>query len=246
MTPEGAVALVTGSTQGIGHAIAAGLGAAGFRIVRHGGPGPVPTPEPPPVPGELGVLHADFTEPGAARRLGAAARDLAGRVDVLVLCASVQVVCAWEEVTPEQVWYQFQVNFQSSLDLIQELVPGMRDAGWGRVLAIGSVQHTKQHDRMLAYGASKAAQFSMVRNLAKQLAPFGVTVNSLSPGITDTERNREALSDPEEYELIRAQIPVGRIAVPGDYTAAAVYLCSAESAYVTGLDLVVDGGFALP
>lgn len=241
--PQGRTALVTGSTRGIGAAVATSLVAAGVAVVRHGLPGETSDSE--PSSGELGTIPADLAAAGAARRLVAEALDLAGRIDILVLCASVQRPAAWDETSADDLAWHFGVNAGASLELIQALAPGMRAAGWGRVLAIGSVQHTRPHPRMLAYAASKAAQLSLVRNLAPQLAPFGITVNCLSPGVIDTPRNAAALTDDGYRARLLERIPAGRIGTPADCTAAAVLLCSDDAGYVTGQDLAVDGGFAL-
>lgn len=240
---EPITALVTGSTQGIGAAIAEGLVTAGVAVVRHGLPGESPSPQ--ASPAGLGTVRCDLAAPGAPGRLAARALELAGRIDVLVLCASVQSPAAWDEIAADDLALHLRVNAGASLELIQQLGPGMRAAGWGRVLAVGSVQHTRPHPRMLAYAASKSAQLSIVRTLAPLLAPDGITVNCLSPGVVDTPRNEAALSDAGYREQLVRRIPAGRIGVPADFTAAAVLLCSADAGYLTGQDIVIDGGFSL-
>ena len=140
---------------------------------------------------------------------------------------------------------QMQTNFASSLRLIQLCAPKMKEKGWGRVLTVGSVQQYKPHKDMLVYAASKAAQMNMVQNLAKQLAPFGITVNNLAPGVIATPRNDAALADPDYAPKVLSGIPMGYAGESQDCAGAALLLCSDEGRYITGIDLVVDGGMKL-
>ena len=233
---SGRTALVTGSSSGIGAAIADALEQGGARVIRHGLE----------ADGHAGLplLVEDLAIVGAGARLATAALD-AGPVDILVHSASVQVREPWQSITPEQMERQLRVNLVAFLELLQGLAPAMADRRWGRVLAIGSVQQTRPHPEMAAYAASKAAQANLVSNLAKQLAPSGVTVNSLSPGVIDTPRNRDALASEEYHRRVVGHIPVGRIGTPADCAPLARLLCSDDGGYITGRDVVVDGGYLL-
>ena len=148
----------------------------------------------------------------------------------------------WTEITERDCLDQLTCNFTSSLLLIQAAAPHMKEAGWGRIITVGSVQETKPHPDMLVYSASKAAQTNMMRSLSLQLAPFGITVNNLAPGVIYTDRNVEALSDPAYAAKVRASIPVGFYGEPGDCAGAVSLLCSDEGRYITGQSIYVDGG----
>lgn len=232
---DGLTALVTGGTSGIGAAIADGLERAGCRVLRHGLEG--------------GDLGHDLSARGSGAALATAALELAARdratLDIVVLSASIQIAADWRDTDPEAIELQFRTNVVEPFDLIRQVVPGMVDRGWGRVLAVGSVQQSRPHPRMIAYAASKSAQYSIVRNLAGQVAPHGVTVNSLSPGVIETPRNIVALSDEEYRRSVLKAIPADRLGTPNDCVPAALLLCSREGAYITGQDVVVDGGFLL-
>lgn len=239
---NGKTALVTGSSRGIGRAIARRLARDGYRIMIHCAQNRE----------KADTLRAAIeAEGGQAEVLQADLSDLAQTqalcrrlppVDVLVLNASMQVRRPWLEIPPEECLRQLDCNFVSSLLLIQAVVPGMKAKGWGRIVAIGSVQEAKPHPEMLVYSASKAAQSNMVHSLALQLAPEGITVNNVAPGVIDTDRNAEALSDPVYAQKVTATIPAGFYGQPSDLAGIVSLLCSEEGRYITGQSIYVDGG----
>ena len=235
-------ALVTGSSRGIGRAIALRLARDGFRIILHGTKESekltaVKT-EIEKMGGSVTAETADLTDLCETAALAARL----GGVDVLVLNASVQYRRPWQEITAEEATAQLNCNFLSSLLLIQAVAPHMEKSGWGRIVTIGSVQEKKPHPDMLVYSASKAAQANAVQSLALQLAGAGVTVNNVAPGVIYTDRNVEALSDPAYAEKVRASIPVGFYGEPEDCAGIVSLLCSEEGRYITGQSIFVDGG----
>ena len=128
---------------------------------------------------------------------------------------------------------------------MQKYVPAMKQKRFGRIITVGSVQQHKPHVQMPIYAATKCAQMSLVENLALQLAPFGITVNNLSPGVIATPRNEAALADPEYSKQVYSKIPAGFAGTPEDCAAAFLLLASNEGRYITGIDLSVDGGMHL-
>lgn len=238
---KGKKALVTGSTQGIGFAIAKALSSCGATVFVHGATSMEKCiAASKKIDGSIPVCQS-LTEKDGAEKL----YSVAGDVDILVLNASIQYRKAWDEITLDELEAQMQTNFASSLRLIQLCAPKMKEKHWGRILTVGSVQQYKPHKDMLVYAASKAAQMNMVHNLAKQLAPFGITVNNLAPGVIATPRNDAALADPEYAPKVLSGIPMGYAGESEDCAGAALLLCSDEGRYITGIDLVVDGGMKL-
>lgn len=238
---KGKKALVTGSTQGIGLAIAKGLAEQGAKVWVNGASSyekcyqvskEIPDSE---------IAFVSLSEVDCAEKI----YEITGDVDILVLNASIQYRKSWDDITSEEFDKQMKVNFKSSLELIQKYVPKMKIQGWGRILTIGSVQQYKPHKDMLVYAASKCAQMSMVENLAKQLAPYGITVNNLSPGVIRTPRNTVALEDKEYEKKVLEGIPCGYAGEPKDCVAGALLFCSEEGRYMNGTDLVIDGGMRL-
>ena len=193
--------------------------------------------------GRATVIEADFERPGEATRTVRDAEGAMGGVDVLVVCASIQYRTPFEEVTAEQIERQIQINFRATLELFQAALPPMKERGWGRVLTLGSINQTRPEPVLSVYAALKSAQYNLAINLARQYAPFGVTVNNLSPGLIATERNRWRRKDAAEWERIeRDSSPMGRAGTPEEMAGAALLLCSDAGSFITGADLQATGG----
>lgn len=235
-------ALITGSTRGIGRAIAVRLAKDGYRIILHGAGNIAKAEETKAIIEQNGgtaeILMADLCNPAKTKELGEKVRE----TDVLVLNASLQYRTPWQEITTEACCEQLNCNFISSMLLIQAVAPYMKSKKWGRIITIGSVQEAKPHPDMLVYSASKAAQTNMMQSLALQLAEDGITVNNVAPGVIYTDRNVEALSDPVYAKKVTDSIPVGFYGKPEDCAGIVSLLCSEEGRYITGQNIFVDGG----
>ena len=235
-------AFVTGSSRGIGRAIALRLAADGFEVVLHGVSESQHIKELKAAIEEKGgkaqIVTANLCDLDATKALAAQISE----VDVLVLNASVQYRTPWQEITTDACYDQLNCNFVSSMLLIQAAVPHMKANGWGRVITVGSVQEAKPHPDMLIYSASKAAQTNMMQSLSLQLAKDGITVNNVAPGVIYTDRNVEALSDPVYAKKVTDSIPVGFYGKPDDCAGIVSLLCSDEGRYITGQSIYVDGG----
>jgi len=235
-------ALVTGSSRGIGRAIAIRLAQDGYKVLLHCTGNLEKAEETGRIIRQNGgvaeVFTADLCELAQTRRLA----EQVGAVDVLVLNASLQHRVAWQEITAEDCLAQLNCNFISGMLLIQGVVPHMKAQKWGRIVTIGSVQEKKPHPDMLVYSASKAAQANMVHSLSLQLAADGITVNNVAPGVICTDRNVQALSDPEYAQAVINSIPAGFYGEPEDISGMVSLLCSEEGRYITGQSIFIDGG----
>ena len=176
--------LVIGSSRGIGRAIAIRLAKDGFEVIVHCAGNTAKAAEETKAiieknGGKAEVIKANLCNTAETALLA----GKMGNIDALVLNASLQYRNHWEEIPLSEVQEQLNCNFVSSLMLIQAAVPNMKEKGWGRIVTVGSVQEAKPHPDMLIYSASKAAQTNMVKSLSLQLAPFGITVNNMAPGV---------------------------------------------------------------
>lgn len=237
---KGKKALVTGSTQGIGFAIAECLSKFGATVFINGSNEEKVETARKKIPGSISAA-CDLLLPDCAERL----YKKTGDIDILVSNVSVQYRKAWDEITEEEFDIQTAINFKAPVKLIQKYAPYMKKQGWGRILTIGSVQEARPHKDMLIYAALKAAQTNMVTNLAKQLAPFGITVNNIAPGVIVTPRNYDALADKHYARQVLDGIPCGYAGLPEDCVAQALLLCSDEGRYITGENIFIDGGMKL-
>ncbi len=234
-------ALVTGSTQGIGYAIAKTLSRYGAQVYIHCSADDEKAKR---ISAELGTglwVTGDLGVQGCVEKL----YEKTGGLDIVAANASVQFRTPWDEIPSEEFDRQINVNLRSTFELMQAYIPGMQAKKWGRFLAVGSVQQYRPHAQMAIYAASKCAIQSLVHNVAKQVACDGVTVNNLVPGVIETPRNDAALADAGYARKVLAGIPAGYAGKSDDCAGAALLLCSDAGRYITGTELVVDGGMSL-
>ncbi len=238
-------ALITGSSRGIGSAIALELARAGADIVLHCAKtkekAELLREEIRSMGSRCEILIADLCDPKQTEALG----DAMGDIDILVLNASLQIRKDWEEITTEEFYQQVNCNYLSSMILMQKAVPHMKAQGFGRIVTIGSVQEKKPHPQMMVYSSSKCAQTGLAMSLAAQLAPYGITVNNVAPGVIATDRNKEALADAAYAAQVAASIPAGFYGEKEDMAGIVRLLCSDAGRYITGASIYADGGKSL-
>lgn len=246
---QGKTALVTGGSQGIGKAISLALAEHGANIILNFRSGKELADQTTAEIMAMGVqcyqIQCDLSRLDSAKTICRFLQENKLEVDILVLNASVQIRNSWDSVTPEEYELQMNTNFRASLFLIQELYASMKQKQWGRILTVGSVQQLRPHQQMIVYSASKVAQVSMVKSLAPQFAPFGVTINNIAPGAISTGRNEEVLADAKYKAMVESRIPVGYVGEAEDCASLSLVLCSDAGRYITGQDMYVDGGMGL-
>lgn len=246
---KGKTALITGGSQGIGKAISLALAEYGANLIINYRSGKKLAEETCSEVTNMGVnchlIACDLSTVDSSKVISEYVSNNKLEVDILVLNASVQFRKSWEQVTPEEFEIQINTNLRASLFLIREFYPQMQKKQWGRIVTIGSVQQIRPHQQMIVYAASKVAQVSMVKSLAPQFGPSGVTINNLAPGAILTGRNEEVLKDDEYKKSVEAKIPLGFIGEPVDCAAMALILCTNAGRYITGQDFFVDGGMGL-
>lgn len=239
---EGKVALVTGATRGIGLGIAHALAREGARVsvvartesdVRR-------------VAGSLagvGVAADVLTEEGCKRAVAETEAAL-GPIDILVNNFGARAGTSWKDTGPKELEAAFEGNVVVSARMTQLVLPGMIERGWGRVVIITSV-FGREAGGAPAYNAAKAAEISLVKSLAREVAAAGVTVNGVAPGSILWEGggwHRRQQADPEGIaEFVRHEMTLGRFGTVDEVAAVVAFVCSKQASLLNGASIAVDG-----
>jgi 3-oxoacyl-[acyl-carrier protein] reductase len=242
------VALVTGSSRGLGAAIARRLAQDGFAVAVNGRPGDDGVAAVARTTRDDGGTAegfcADVTDEDQVAGLVAAITDALGPVDVLVLNATgPQPEAPVTEVTWADHAAQLDFFVKSPVLLGRAVLPGMQARRYGRVVHIDSEVAYRPPPGRSAYAAAKNAQIGLTRSWARELAPFGITVNTVASGFIPVERHADVPDEVRRAYL--ASVPAGRMGTPGDIAHAVSFLASADAGFVTGQRIVVDGGRGL-
>ena len=242
---SGRRALVTGSSRGIGKAIAMCLGEAGAEVIFHASQNSEILKKTLAEARERNItcdsIAADLTTGDAVEELGLKA----GKVDLLILNASVQKYVPVDEFDAQEFEREFAANVGASFRLIKALLPGMIARGFGRIVAVGSINQWRPAARLAVYAATKSAQTNLILNVAREYAKYGITANNVAPGVIDTDRNHKVLDNPTAAKTLLAAIPAGRFGTPEDCSGLVLLLCSNAGSYITGSDIPVAGGMQL-
>ncbi len=227
--------LITGASRGIGLAIAQAYQAVGDRVA-------ITYRSTPPPDGFLSV-PCDITHPDEVNAAFAAIEEQHGPVEVLVSNAGITRDKLLLTMTEDDFTSVLDTNLTGAYRVAKLAARRMIRRREGRILFISSASALYGQAGQSNYTASKAGLIGFARSLARELAPRGITVNTLSPGLTDTAM-LNAL-DAEKVEVLASQVPLGRLAHPDEIARAALFLTSPEAAYITGQVLAVDGGASM-
>jgi NAD(P)-dependent dehydrogenase (short-subunit alcohol dehydrogenase family) len=237
---DGKIALVTGGGSGIGLAVARRFAQEGAHVFITGRREAQLAAAVTSIQGRVEAIPGDATSMGDLARLFETIRAKAGRLDILVVSSGVAEYATLEETTEAHVDRAFDLNVRAMVFTVQHAVRHMTEGG--AIVLIGSIAGSMANPGYGAYSASKAAVRSYARTWNAELAPRGIRVNTLSPGPTDTPMLAQA-SDVVRQTL-SARIPAKRLGNPDEVAAAALFLASGDSAYVSGAELVIDGGMS--
>jgi glucose 1-dehydrogenase len=244
---QGKIALVTGAGQGIGRAIAVRLAQEGAKLIindLHDDSRAEQTLADVRSAGSDGcVVAGDVSVPEVGRQLVAQGIEKMGRIDVLVNNAGIERNAGFLDVTEEDYDRVLDVNLKGAFFITQAFVSHLRETQrGGRIINISSVHEELPFPHFTSYCASKGGMKMMMRNLAIELAPLGITVNNVAPGAIGTSINDRLLHNPAELNALLGNIPLKRLGNPLDVANAVLFLASDEADYVTGSTLYVDGG----
>ncbi|AMG56235.1 SDR family NAD(P)-dependent oxidoreductase [Pantoea vagans] len=238
MKLSGKVALVTGGNSGIGLAVARRFAEEGARVFITGRREAQLAEAVALIGGQAEAIQGDITRTDDHARLFETLGTRAGRLDILVNSSGVSEPASLEETTEEHIDRAFNLNVRAMVLTVQHAVRLMGEGG--SIVLVGSVAGAIANPGYGSYSASKAAVRSYARTWNSELAPRGIRVNTLSPGPTNTPMFDRA-SD-EVRQTLTARIPAKRLGNPEEVAAAALFLASDESSYISGTELVIDGG----
>jgi 3-oxoacyl-[acyl-carrier protein] reductase len=237
---EGKRAAVAAASRGLGFGVAAALAAEGVHVAMCGrhrdtieaaatrvGHGAVP-------------LVADVSTPVSSGGFVRAAREALGGVDILVTNAGGPPAGTFAGTDFAQYQSAIELNCLSVIAMCEEAVPEMQAQGWGRVVAITSIAVRQPIAELILSNTARAGATGFLKTLAREVARDGVTVNSLQPGLHDTERVRELHGG--DTSAAAGGVPAGRLGRADDFGAVAAFLCSEQARFLTGAGIPVDGG----
>ena len=244
---DGKVAVITGSGSGIGQAIAERLAQEGASCVIDYVGGPEGAQETVTnimqSGGKAIMVEADVTDVAECTRLIDAAWSQLGSCDILVNNAGIEKRADFVDVTEADFDAVMHVNFKGAFFLTQAFVRKLQAAKKpGRVINISSVHEDMVFPHFSTYCASKGAMRMLMRDLAVELGPLGITVNNIAPGAINTPINKGLLADKPKLDALLATIPLGRLGKPEEVAGVAAFLASEDGAYVTGSTYFLDGG----
>ena len=253
---EGRVALVAASSRGLGRATAAELAAEGASVIMCARGADALQKAAGEIEAASGArvlaIAGDLSEPDEVQRIVAEGTRALGPVDVLVTNTGGPPAGPFESHDREAWHAAVRQNLDSVVELTRAVLPGMKERGWGRIINVTSIAVKQPVDNLILSNSIRAAVTGFARTLANEVAQFGITVNNVLPGYTETQRVVELadriagarkITPAQARAEWEAQIPMGRLGEPREFAALVAFLASDRASYITGTSIPVDGGW---
>ena len=240
----GKTVLITGATRGIGKAIADAFMDSGANLLLTGTkPEEIEQRSEEKKNTKVKWLKADFSLPGGIASFIEQLKS-ADAIDICVNNAGINIIKPYAEYSADEYQRLMSINLTAPFSITQQLIPDMKQKGFGRIVNIASIWSKISKPGRSLYTTSKTGLVGLTTSLAVEHASSNILVNAVSPGFTRTELTEQSLSLDEMKQLSK-QIPVGRFAEPNEIAQTVLFLCSEMNTYITGQNFVVDGGFTL-
>lgn len=250
------VALVAAASSGLGRAVAEELAAEGASLILCARDPKTLAETTASIADQTGAhvlaVPADVADAAQVEQLVRSGRERFGRIDILVTNAGGPPTGRFDQLSHEQWEQAVRLTLYSAVRLAREVLPGMKDRRWGRILNITSIAVKQPVENLLLSNSLRAAVTGFARTLANEVAADGITVNNILPGYTRTERledlarmmaDKQGISAGEFRAKWEAEIPMGRLGEPREFAALAAFLVSERASYITGTSIQVDGGW---
>jgi 3-oxoacyl-[acyl-carrier protein] reductase len=241
------VALVLASSKGLGKAVAIELAKEGAKVVICGTDEAALASTKNEIeviaPNAVASVICDITDEKQRRNLVEQSVKAFGDIDILVTNTGGPAAGAFEQFNLDDWKHLYNLLFLSAVDIIQQVLPSMKQKGFGRILTITSVAVKQPADNLISSNAVRTSLLGLVKSLSNEVAPYGVTVNNLLPGYTNTNRLAGLIEKNPKVNEVKEAIPMKRFGTTEEFAAAAAFLVSDRASYITGQSLAVDGGW---
>ncbi len=241
------VALILASSKGLGKAVAKELAKEGAKVIICGTDANALAATEAEIqsinPGNVASFVCDITDEKQRKNLIERSVKAFGAIEILVTNTGGPAAGAFEQFNLEDWKNIYNLLFLSAVDVIQQVLPGMKQKGFGRILTITSVAVKQPADNLISSNAVRTALLGLVKSLSNEVAVYGITVNNLLPGYTKTNRLQTLIENNPEVKKVQETIPMKRFGTPEEFAAAAAFLVSERASYITGQSLAVDGGW---
>ena len=241
------VALVLASSKGLGKAVALELAVEGAKVIICG----TDTDALAAAEQEINAVAqnkvlavvCDITDEGQRKNLVEQSLKAFGTIEILVTNTGGPAAGPFEQFKLDDWKNIYNLLFLSAVDIIQQVLPGMKEKGWGRILTITSVAVKQPADNLISSNAVRTSLLGLVKSLSNEVAIHGITVNNILPGYTSTNRLQGLIEKNPKVNEVKETIPMKRFGTTAEFAAAAVFLVSERASYITGQSLAVDGGW---